>query len=148
MEHTEGPLDAFAPLAGHWAGTSEGVFGTATVDRTCEPVLDGRFFRVATRSTSEREVHEDIGFHSFDHTAGTLVLREFHNEGYVNAYRELASAGGALVFESEHIENPEPATLRARLSTWQEGGQLRETLELASDDGPFRICVDIRLMRR
>ncbi len=102
---------------------------------------------MATRSVSDAEVHEDIGFFSFDDDAGTLVLRELHNEGYAITYRQVVSAGGGLVFESEHIENPDPATLRARLSLWPAGDALRETLELASGDGPFRVCVDIELTR-
>lgn len=145
-ERSDGHLDRLAALSGTWSGTSEGVFGTATVERTGELVLGGRFFRVATRSVSDADVHEDIGFFSFDVVAGRLVLREFHNEGYVNTYHE-APSEEALVFESVHIENPQPATLRARLSMWPEGDLLRETLELASGQDPFRVCVDLRLWR-
>jgi hypothetical protein len=139
-------LEFLNPLVGDWRGHSKGVFGTADVSRRAEFVLRGRFLRVSTTSISEQEVHEDIGFFSYDAARDVVVLREFHNEGYVNRYIAVADEDGRLVFESEHIENPYDPTLRARLVI-QPGESLIESLELATGDKPFVACVELRLRR-
>ena len=144
---SEGPLAQFSPVVGGWTGTSDGVFGKANVEKNGEFVLGGRFFRMTSRSVSDSEIHEDIGFFSFDERAETLVLREFRSEGYVNTYHLVESADDSLVFESDRIENPPSPALRARISLWPGGDRLRETPDLAEGDRPFSLCVDIRLKR-
>lgn len=137
-------LSILEPLVGSWTGTSSGVFGTARLERKGEYVLDGKFIRVATRSVSENEVHEDIGFFSYDIERATIVFREFHNEGYVNQYVLVDAADDALTFESERIESPFDPTLRAR-TVIRLTDPPTETLELATKGGPFRVCVSVEL---
>ncbi len=109
------PEDPFAPVrtfVGAWKGTSEGESGAGVVDRTYEMVLDGRYLHERNRSDysagkPEGEVHDHWSFFSFDRARQRLVLRQFHEEGFVNQYvfsPEL-STPGKLVFDSEGFEN-------------------------------------------
>jgi hypothetical protein len=144
MDELPHGLSTLEPMLGTWTGSSTGVFGTAVLTRTGEYVLQDRFIRLTTRSVSEREVHEDIAFFSYDQERETIVMREFHAEGYVNRYVLVEADDGVLTFESEHIENPFDPTLRAR-TVIRLTDPPTETLELATDGGPFRACVDVRL---
>lgn len=60
----------------------------------------------------EVEVHEEIGFFSFDEAIGKLVLREFHVEGFVNQY----------VVESWDAESRTLAIVTESLRTSSRGG--------------------------
>ncbi len=140
MAEVTDQLTVFEAMAGRWRGVSGGRFGRANVEKAGEFVLAGRFFQMTSRSVSSEETHEDIGLFSFDEAEQTLMLREFHNEGYVNTYRRIRSDPGLLVFETIHIENSFAPTLRARISI-ATGDQLVETLSLATEDGPFEECV-------
>ncbi len=137
------PTDALAPLAGlvgRWAGTTEGQPGKGTVERAYERVLGGRFIQVRNRSTyppqeknAKGEVHEDVGFFSFDGARKRIVLRQFHTEGFVNQYvLDPGSAAERLVLVTEAIENI-PAGWRARETYVVTGtDQLEEVFELAA----------------
>jgi hypothetical protein len=88
------PADPLAPVArlvGTWTGMSEGQPGKGQVERRYERVLGSRFIQVRNRSTyppqeknPKGEVHEDIGFLSFDRGRKRVVFRQFHTEGFVN----------------------------------------------------------------
>ena len=85
------PFERVSFLIGRWMGISEGQPGKGTVRREYTRALNGRFIRVHNRSeypaqekNPKGEVHEDEGFISFDRTRKTLVLRQFHVEGFVN----------------------------------------------------------------
>lgn len=141
-----GGLALLEPLLGAWAGVSTGSFGSATLSRVSEYVLQDRFIRVVTESVAEKDAHEDIAFFSYDRETGTIVLREFHAEGYVIRYRLVSADGGVFVFESEEVENPFDPTLRAR-TVIRLSDPVVETLELATKQGPFKICVEARFER-
>jgi hypothetical protein len=115
-------LDAFARFLGTWRGTGEGQPGKSDVERTYEPTLSGRFILERNRSTyapqemnPKGEVHDHVGYMSFDKTRKRLVLRQFHPEGFVNQYVAAAATidGDSLILNSEAIENI-PAGWRAR----------------------------------
>src|SRR5829696_4284862 len=103
-------------LLGTWEGTSQGEPGAGQVRRVYTAILGGRFVRGESRSTyppqaknPKGEVHEDISIFSFDRARGSLVLRQFHVEGFVNQYLQDTSApDGTVVFTSESIENIPP----------------------------------------
>lgn len=119
-------------LVGEWEGKAEGASGLGTVRRTYSFVLKDRYLyetNVSTYAPKEEgkagEVHEHWSFFSYDRGRSSLVLRQFHQEGFVNQYVMLPAAegaGGRLVFESEGIENFDP--------TWK----ARETYEILSPD--------------
>lgn len=117
-------------LAGAWKGTSEGEPGKGTVERSYAFVLKDRFVQEKNISTyppqpanTSGEVHEHWSYFSYDRKREALVLRQFHQEGFVNQFvmSKSASTPRRLVFDSETLEN---------LGTWR----ARETYELISDD--------------
>ncbi len=126
--------DPFAPvrfMIGEWNGTSEGQAGKGTVRRAYELVLKDKYIYEKNVSTYPAqganragEVHEHWSFISYDRARKTLVLRQFHPEGFVNQYslnKEL-SGPKKLVFDSEALENS-PA-----------GWKARETYDIISND--------------
>ena len=110
------PADPWARIrfmVGEWQGESEGQPGRGTVKRTYAFVLHDRFLYEENVSTyppqpknEKGEVHEYRSYFSYDRARRTLVLRQFHQEGFFNQYATPASnTGGAIVFESEALEN-------------------------------------------
>lgn len=119
------PPDPWEPLrflAGTWKGGTEGEAGKGTVARSYEFVMRGRFLYERNTSTyppqeknPKGEVHEHWTMFSYDRARKTLVMRQFHVEGFVNQYAMPAGSASAkdLVFESEGFENL-PAGWKAR----------------------------------
>src|SRR5262245_20423165 len=132
------PWAAVRFLVGEWDGTSEGQPGKGTVKRTYRFVLGDRFIHEQNVSTyppqdvnPKGEVHEHWSFLSRDRARKTYVLRQFHQEGFVNQFAMLpATSASPLVFESEALENV------------PKGWKARETYEIVSPDEfvePFRV---------
>lgn len=69
-----------------------------------------------------------------------LVLRQFHQEGFVNQYAA-AGVGGAgnLVFESEALENIPPGWKARETYEVISPNQFVETFELSMGGKPFEI---------
>ena len=118
-------------MVGRWNGTVEGQAGAGTVTRSYEFVLDNKFIEERNVSTyppqkknEKGEVHEHRGFLSYDRKRHTLMIRQFHEESFVNLYAFNASASTPqhLVFDSENFENFD--------NSWK----ARETYELISPD--------------
>ncbi len=110
-------------LEGSWEGQGEGFSGTSKVVQSYEFVLGGNFMYMKTRSVFEPqeknqdgEVHEDIGFFSYDKSRKTFVLRSFYIEGFVNTYKldEMSEDARTLIFVTEAVENA-PSGTKARL---------------------------------
>ena len=124
-------------MIGTWRGTSSGEPGTGTVERECARVLSDRFVECRTTVTypareknPKGEVHVERAIYSFDRKAKKLRLRQFHGEGFVNSYVEVAP----LTFDTVEIENI-PAGWRARETYRQPSPDAyEETFELAGPD--------------
>jgi hypothetical protein len=125
--------DPWAPIrfmAGVWEGQSEGEPGSGTVKRSYSFVLNNKFLNETNVSTyppqpknPRGEVHHHWSFFSFDRARKTLVLRQFHQEGFVNQFVMATSTGpSTIVFESEALENV------------PKGWKARETYEIVSPD--------------
>ena len=150
--------DRFAPirfLVGEWEGESDGQPGKGTVKRSYRFVLAERFLHEQNVSTypaqpknPKGEVHEHWSFFSHDRARQTLVLRQFHQEGFVNQYARVAAPEpGKLVFESEALENV-PAAWKARESyEVVSPDEFVETFELARGDGPYEVYSKARFKR-
>ena len=117
-------------LEGTWVGTSKGEPGEGTVERTYAFALKNRYLHERNVSTyppqaanPKGEVHEHWSFISHDRARDALVMRQFHQEGFVNqfVFARNASSDKRLVFESESFEN---------FSGWRG----RETYDLVSND--------------
>lgn len=147
-------LAELARLAGEWRGEGKGQPGTASVERTYRWVLGGRYLESRNRSTyapqpenPKGEVHEDVGYISYDKARKKLVSRQFHVEGFVNQYILDSSTADGFVFVSEAIENI-PAGFRARESLRLVGDdQLEETFEIAEPDKDFEVYSKTTLTR-
>jgi hypothetical protein len=124
------PWEPVRFLIGKWEGTASGEPGTGTVERSYEFILGDRFIQERNTSTyppqgknKDGEVHHHLGFISYDRARKALMLRQFHEEGFVNLYKlnpDLSSTS-RLVFESESFENFD--------NSWR----ARETYEILSD---------------
>lgn len=149
------PLQPLDFLLGSWRGTSTGKPGEGRVEREYRRALNGRFIHVQNRSVyppqsanPKGEVHEDVGFISFDRARSRFVLRQFHTEGFVNQY--VSEPGGSdrvWAFSSEAIENI-PAGWRARETYTRRGAnEIEEVFELAAPGKDFEVYSRARLTR-
>ena len=118
-------------LEGEWVGTAEGEPGIGTVHRSYQFILGNRFLyerNVSAYAPKQPniggELHEHWSILSYDKKRKRLVLRQFHQEGFVNQYvlDEEQSTPKRLVFVSESFENLDPR--------WK----ARETYEIGSSD--------------
>jgi hypothetical protein len=125
------PWAAVRFLEGEWVGTAQGEPGVGTVHRSYAFILGYRFLQERNVSAyapktagAPGELHEHWSVISFDKRRKRLVLRQFHQEGFVNQYAldPDQSTPRRLVFVSEAFEN-----LDAR---WR----ARETYEVSSPD--------------
>jgi len=128
--HRADPWQSIRFLQGVWEGTSEGEPGTGTVERSYTFVLKDRFIHERNISTyppqaanKSGEVHEHWSFFSYERKREALILRQFHQEGFVNEFvmTKSETTPRRLVFDSESLEN---------LGTWR----ARETYDLISND--------------
>lgn len=133
---------------GNWQGTGEGQPGKGQYERSYQFILNKKFIEVKNKATYQPtgknpkgEVHEDIGYISYDKYKKTFILRQFHNEGFVNQYQadSISGDGKTIVFLSEAIENI-PAGWRAR-ETYRivSENEFTETFELAAPNGNFEV---------
>ena len=156
---TKPPSEVWEPfkyLVGKWDGTGEGQPGISKVQREYRLVLNDKFLHVENRSVYEPqprnpkgEIHEDWGMISFDKGRKQFVLRQFHVEGFVNQYvTTSASAGKAIVFTSESIENI-PSGWRAR-ETYKivSADEFIEIFELAEPGKDFHLYSEGHFKRR
>jgi hypothetical protein len=101
-------------LLGSWEGTASGQPGKGTVERTYTLVLGDKFIEETNTSRYEAtapgktpEIHHHRGFISYDKARKTFMLRQFHEEGFVNLYAMNSdrSLPAFLVFDSVGFEN-------------------------------------------
>jgi hypothetical protein len=151
----EDPWRPIRFMAGDWAGESNGKPGKGTVKRSYRFVLGDRFLHEQNVSTyppqpanPKGEVHEHWSFFSHDRARKTLVLRQLHQEGFVNQYAMLPqTSAGTAVFESEALENI-PVGWKAR-ETYEviSPDEFVETFELASGAGVYEVYSTNRFKR-
>lgn len=152
-------VDTWKPLQsfiGEWKGTGGGEPGNGEYERSYKFIFDGRFIEVRNRSVYPKqeknpkgEIHEDVGYISYDKARKLYVLRQFHKEGFVNQYKleSISTDGKTIVFVSESIENI-PAGFRAR-ETYQISGEneFTETFEIAEPGKEFQVYTKTNLKR-
>jgi hypothetical protein len=123
-EKKEDVWEPFKFFVGSWKGTGEGKPGKSKLEGESKFIFNGKFLQVKGKAVFEPqeknkkgEVHEDLGFISYDSNRGKFVLRQFHVEGFVTQYvlDTLSSDGKTFVFLSESIENI-PADWKAKVT--------------------------------
>src|SRR5262245_11974970 len=87
------PWQPVRSFIGHWTGTTEGEPGAGTVERAYEFILSDHFIEEHSTSTyppqeknKTGEVHHHMSVISYDRERKTLMMRQFHVEGFVNLY--------------------------------------------------------------
>lgn len=151
------PWQPVRPLLGSWEGDVQGEPGAGKSERVYRLTLNDRFIQVNGKSTyppqeknPKGEVHEDVGFISYDKAARKLVLRQFHVEGFVNHYvlDSISEDGRTIVFVTAAIENI-PAGWRGR-ETYRivSDDELVETFALAEPGKEFATYSETRFRRK
>lgn len=134
-------------LEGDWVGTAEGEPGIGTVHRSYEFILGYRFLHERNVSAyapkqpgTAGELHEHWSLISFDRKRSRLVLRQFHQEGFVNQYVLDAeqSTPRRLVFVSEGFENLDPRFRARETYDLISPDAFTETFELAEPGKDFQ----------
>ncbi len=153
------PFAPVLPLAGTWRGESEG-FGTVSdVTHRWEPVLDGKFLRLTTRSVprpagdaptsdADPEVHEDVGYVSFSDGDGQLRFHHFLSEGFVNAFLVEPVEPPAVGLDFEPLGTAGMDNFAVRMTLRFDGNDAYEmVLEMGPEDGELKACQTMRLER-
>ncbi len=151
----EDPWRLIRFLVGEWEGESDGQPGKGTVKRSYRFVLRDKFLHEQNVSTyppqpknEKGEVHEHWSFFSYDRARKAVVLRQFHQEGFVNQFAILLETKpGMVVFESEALENV-PGGWKARESyEVVSPDEFVETFELAAAAGSYEVYSKTRFKR-
>ena len=142
------PWAAIRFLEGDWVGTAEGEPGVGTVHRSYEFILGYRFLHernvsayAPKRPDAGVELHEHRSILSYDKKRKLLVLRQFHQEGFVNQYvlDPEKSSGTRLVFVSESFENLDPRWKARETYDLAPPSSFTETFELAEPGKDFAV---------
>ncbi|RPI06054.1 MAG: DUF1794 domain-containing protein [Ignavibacteriae bacterium] len=146
----------FKAFIGSWTGKGGGEPGFGDYERSYKFIFNKRFIEIRnksmyspTKNNPKGEVHEDLGYFSYDKTRRTFVLRQFHTEGFVNQYKmdSISENGKRIIFSTEAIENI-PAGWRARESyDILDENQIQETFELAAVGKDFEPYTKVVLKR-
>lgn len=145
---TPDPWQPVRFLIGNWQGTASGQAGAGTVTRSYGFILSDRFIEERNMSTyppqaknTKGEVHHHMGILSFDRKRKTVMLRQFHEESFVNLYALNPAAGKptVLVFESESFENFDNSWKAKETYEIISSDEFIETFELAPPGKPFEV---------
>jgi hypothetical protein len=147
----------FKYFVGKWEGTGKSGSGEGRYERTYQLIFNERFIEIKNKSTyppTEKnlkgEVHEDLGYISYDKVRKTFVLRQFHIEGFVNQYKldSISPDKKTIVFRSENIENIAPGWSAKENYQLLNENEFIETFELAEPKGVFEVYSKVRLIRQ
>jgi rubredoxin len=150
------PWEPVRFLEGEWAGVAQGEPGIGTVHRSYQFILGHRFLHernvsayAAKQPNTPGELHEHWSLISFDKQRKRLVLRQFHQEGFVNQYVFDAehSSPRRLVFVSESFENLDSRWRARETYVVVSPDEFTETFELAMPGKDFSVYSKTSLKR-
>ncbi|HEY3389890.1 MAG TPA: hypothetical protein VGK38_09985 [Prolixibacteraceae bacterium] len=147
----------FKYFVGNWdgAGVVEGDGGK--YERSYQFIFNRKFIEVKNKSTFQPtgnkpkgEVHEDLGYISYDKGRKIFVLRQFHIEGFVNQYKldSISPDRKTIVFVSENIENIAPGWRAKESYRLVNENEFVETFELAEPKGTFEVYSKAKMTRK
>lgn len=147
----------FRYFVGTWEGTGKGEPGESKLEREYKFTLGGKFLQVSHRSAyapqeknPKGEIHEDLGFFSYDKARKQFIFRQFHVESFVIQYvvASISEDGKTIILESETIENV-PKGMRSR-ETFKilNDDEFTETFEIAMPEKDFKVYSENRFRRR
>src|SRR6266511_3172360 len=131
--------------------------GIGKAERSYAFRLHERFIQITNKSVyppqeknPKGEIHEDIGFISYDAKAKKFMLRQFHVEGFVNqlALETLHDQQRTLVFVSTAIENIAPGWRAKETYRLLEKDEFIETFALAPPGKDFTTYSETHFRRR
>ncbi len=141
---------------GSWEGTGGGQPGIGKYERTYGFVLNKKFIEVRNTSVypptdknPDGEVHQDLGYISYDRLRHTYILRQFHIEGFVNEYAldSTSADGKRMVFVSEAIENIARGWRASETYEVTSDSEFTETFRLAAPGKSFEPYTRVTLRR-
>lgn len=152
--------DVWKPLkffVGMWEGTGKGESGESKVERKYAFALNNTFLQVTHRSSyapqeknPKGEVHDDLGFFSYDKARKQFVFRQFHVESFVIQYlvSSISEDGKTITLDSESIENV-PKGMRSR-ETFKilNDNEFTETFEISMPGKEFQVYSVNRFKRK
>lgn len=133
---------------GNWEGNSEGQPGKGTYERGYQFIFGKQFMEVKNKSSypptdrkPKGEIHEDIGYISYDRSAKTFICRQFHIEGFVIQYRlqSISVDGKTIVFVSDGIENIQVGWKARETYQIVNENEFTEVFELAEPQKEFEV---------
>lgn len=147
----------FKSFIGTWKGDGVSESGKGKYERSYQWIYNGTFIEIHNKSTYEPstynpkgEVHEDLGYFSYDKVRKTFVLRQFHIEGFVNQYvlDSISPDKKTITFKTEAIENiPEGWQAKERYRIINED-VIEETFLLAQPGENFTVYSKVALHRQ
>ncbi|MCJ7497087.1 MAG: hypothetical protein MUO78_02985 [candidate division Zixibacteria bacterium] len=156
-EKKEDVWSPFKYFVGNWKGTGKGRSGLSKLEAEFKFVLNGKYLQVRGKAVFEPqeknkkgEVHEDLGFISFDRARKTFIFRQFHVEGFVtqNVLDSLSSDEKTFVFLSEIIENIAPGWRVRATYKIQNENEFLQIFELAEPGKDFEVYSENQLKRK
>jgi hypothetical protein len=156
VEKTD-PWKPLRALIGKWEGDVNGEPGAGKAEREYVFAMNNRFIHVRNKSiyppqekNPKGEMHEDVGFFSYDKAAKKLMLRQFHIEGFVNQFAldSVSDDGRTIVFISTAIENIPPGWRARETYRILNENEFIETFALAEPNHDFATYSETRFRRK
>lgn len=159
VSQTEKKQDVWLPFKffiGTWEGTGEGKSGVSKVVKEFQFILDGKYLRMTTKANFEPqeknatgEVHEDVGYISYDRSRKKFVFRQFHIEGFINQYvlDSFLDDGKTICWVSEKMENAPPSWKVELVYTIKDESTIEESFNLGMPDRDFE-CYNLNRLKR
>jgi len=148
--------EPFKYFVGKWEGTGQGKSGISTITTEFAFVLSDKYLRVTNKAVfepqeqnPEGEIHEDLGFISYDASRKKFIFRQFHVEGFVNQYvlDTLSANGKRLVFITESVENGPPGLQAKWVLTLVDDLEMHTAFSLAFPGQEFACFSENQLQR-
>ncbi len=145
------------PFIGNWEGDVSGEPGDGKAERSYAFALRDQFIQVTNKSVyppqeknPKGEVHQDVGFISYDKAAKKFILRQFHVEGFVNqfALQSFDQEHRTFVFVSTAIENIAPGWRAREIYKFPSNDEFIETFALANPGHDFATYSETHFHRR
>ncbi|MGD2295839.1 MAG: hypothetical protein PVF22_08380 [Candidatus Aminicenantes bacterium] len=159
MAQVEKKQDVWEPmkfLLGEWEGQGDGKSGISEVWKEWHFVLNGQFLQMKTKAVfkpqeknPKGEIHEDLGYFSYDGARQQIVFRQFHVEGFIIQYvlENVSDDGRTLTFMAEKIENGPPGLQAKIVYKIMDANTVEERFELAFPGREFN-CFNTNVIKR
>jgi hypothetical protein len=150
------PWLPFQSFIGKWTGQGGGESGNGAYERSYQFIFGGKFIEVRNKSTyppsasnAKGEVHEDLGYISYDRSLKKFRLRQFHIEGFVNEYvlDSISPDQKTMIFVTESIENISKGWKARETYRIPGENELEETFELAEPGKDYAVYSKVLLKR-